>query len=52
MGQDWLAGRPMETEALVGNAVRIARRLAVPAPRLEALYAMLRMLEAKAEERT
>jgi len=47
MGQDWLAGRPMETEALLGNAVRIARRLGVAAPRLEALYAMLRMLEAK-----
>jgi hypothetical protein len=30
MGQDWLAGRPMETEALLGNAVRIARRLGSP----------------------
>jgi 2-dehydropantoate 2-reductase len=48
MGQDRLAGRAMETEALLGNAVRIARRLGVAAPRLEALYAMLRMLEAKA----
>ncbi len=47
MGQDWLAGRPMETEALVGNAVRIARRLGVAAPRLEALYALLRMVESK-----
>jgi 2-dehydropantoate 2-reductase len=47
MGQDWLAGRPMETEALVGNAVRIARRLGVAAPRLETLYALLRMAEAK-----
>ncbi len=47
MGQDRLAGRPMETEALIGNAVRIARRLGVDAPRLEALYALLRMAEAK-----
>jgi 2-dehydropantoate 2-reductase len=46
MGQDWRAGRPMETEALLGNAVRAARRLGVPAPRLEALYAELLMLEA------
>lgn len=45
MGQDRLAGRPMETEALVGNAVRAARRLGVAAPRLETLYALLRMLE-------
>jgi 2-dehydropantoate 2-reductase len=47
MGQDRLAGRPMETEALVGNAVRIARRLGASAPRLETLYALLRMLESK-----
>lgn len=48
MGQDWLAGRPMETEALLGNAVRIGRRLGVAAPRLETLYALLRMTEARA----
>ena len=47
MGQDLIAGRPMETEALLGNAVRAARTLAVPAPRLEALYALLSMLEQK-----
>ena len=49
MGQDRLAGRPMETEALLGNAVRIARTLAVPAPRLEALYALLSLVEQKNE---
>ncbi len=47
MGQDWLAGRPMETEALLGNAVRIARRLGVAAPRLESLYALLLMAESR-----
>ncbi len=47
MGQDLLAGRPMETEALLGNAVRAARTLSVSAPRLEALYALLSMLEQK-----
>jgi 2-dehydropantoate 2-reductase len=45
MGQDHLAGRPMETEALLGNVVRIARKLSVPAPRLETLYALLKMAE-------
>lgn len=45
MGQDQLAGRPMETEALLGNVVRIARRLSVAAPRLETLYALLKMAE-------
>jgi 2-dehydropantoate 2-reductase len=46
MGQDRLAGRPMETEALLGNVVRAARALGVPAPRLEALYALVLMTEA------
>jgi len=45
MGQDRLAGRPMETEALLGNVVRIAQRLGVPAPRLGTLYALLKMSE-------
>lgn len=38
---DFEAGRPMEVEAIVGNAVRIARRLGVPVPHLETLYALL-----------
>jgi 2-dehydropantoate 2-reductase len=37
----------METEALLGNAVRIARRLGVAAPRLESLYALLLMAESR-----
>lgn len=48
MGQDQLAGRPMETEALLGNVVRIAQGLGVPAPRLETLYALLKMAERRA----
>lgn len=48
MGQDQLAGRPMETEALLGNVVRTAERLSVPAPRLASLYALLKMSEQKA----
>lgn len=47
MGQDALAGRPMEVEAILGNAVRIAQRLAVAVPRLESLYALMLMLERK-----
>jgi 2-dehydropantoate 2-reductase len=45
MGQDQLARRPMETEALLGNVVRTAVRLGVPAPRLGTLYALLKMAE-------
>ena len=35
----------MSAEALLGNVVRIARRLSVAAPRLETLYALLKMAE-------
>lgn len=49
MGQDRVAGRPMETEALLGNVVRTAARLRVPAPRLETLYALLGMSERRAK---
>jgi 2-dehydropantoate 2-reductase len=49
MGQDWRAGRPMETEALLGNVVRIAAARGVATPRLEALYALMRMLEARGQ---
>jgi len=48
MGQDLMAGRPLETEALLGNAVRAAQRLGVAAPKLEALYALLMMIEQRA----
>jgi 2-dehydropantoate 2-reductase len=37
----------MKTEAILGNAVHEGRRLNVPTPRLEAIYALMKMLEAK-----
>jgi len=40
---DYEAGRSMETEAILGNAVRLARREGVSVPRLETLYALLKM---------
>jgi 2-dehydropantoate 2-reductase len=51
MGQDRLAGRAMEIEALVGNAVRRTRELGVAVPRLEALYAMLLMVASRPPDR-
>lgn len=45
MGQDLIARRPLETEAILGNVIRAARCLGVAAPRLEALYALLLMIE-------
>lgn len=45
MLHDFEAGRPLETEAIIGNAVRAARRTGVSAPRLESLYALMKLRE-------
>jgi 2-dehydropantoate 2-reductase len=42
---DFEAGRPMEVEAIVGNALRTARRHGVQAPHLETLYTLLKLVE-------
>lgn len=44
MLQDVEAGRPIELEALVGAPREIARRVAVPTPAMDALYAMTRLM--------
>lgn len=41
---DWEAGRPLEVEAILGNAVRAARREGVAIPRIETLYSLLKAL--------
>ncbi len=38
---DFEAGRPMEVEAILGNAVRFAKEKSVPVPVLESLYALI-----------
>jgi 2-dehydropantoate 2-reductase len=40
---DYEQGRPLEIEAILGNALRAARRVNVPCPYLEAVYATLRL---------
>jgi len=42
---DFEAGRPMEIEAIVGNALRTARRHGIEAPHLETLYTLLKLVE-------
>jgi 2-dehydropantoate 2-reductase len=44
---DFENGRPMEVEAILGNAVRIARSLSIPVPHMETLYALLQLLDLK-----
>ncbi|KAI0075929.1 6-phosphogluconate dehydrogenase C-terminal domain-like protein [Panus rudis PR-1116 ss-1] len=41
------AGRPMEVEVLVGEVVRAGRRLGVPIPRIETLYALMSIIQAQ-----
>jgi 2-dehydropantoate 2-reductase len=47
MALDFEAQRPMELEAILGNALRIGRSRGVTTPTLEAIYALAKMVEAK-----
>ncbi len=47
---DWEKGNPMEVEVILGNPIRIARRNGIEMPRLQTLYALLRMAGQKRRE--
>jgi ketopantoate reductase len=40
---DWEAGRPMELEVILGNPVKIARSRGYEMPRLQSMYALLKV---------
>ena len=42
---DFEAGRALETEAILGNAVRAGRRAGVSIPHLESVYALMQFRE-------
>lgn len=44
---DYENGHPMETEAIVGNALRAAQRLGIAVPHLESVYALMKLRELK-----
>jgi 2-dehydropantoate 2-reductase len=44
MLQDLESGRPLEIDAITGSVVELAGRLAVPVPRLETIYASVKVL--------
>lgn len=50
MALDFENGRPMETEVILGNALRAGRREGVPIPHLETLYGLMKMAERKADK--
>jgi 2-dehydropantoate 2-reductase len=47
MLQDLEAGRPLEIDAITGSVVELAGRLGVPVPRLETIYASVKVLAAQ-----
>ncbi|MBF0340643.1 MAG: 2-dehydropantoate 2-reductase [Magnetococcales bacterium] len=50
MALDHLAGRPLETEVILGAALEAARATSVPTPLLEGVYTLMTLLE-KSEKR-
>lgn len=45
MLQDVEAGRSIEVEALLGSVIEVGRKIGVPTPRIQALYAYTQLLE-------
>ena len=44
---DYENSHPMETEAIIGNAVRAAKREGIKTPHLESVYALMKLRELK-----
>ena len=49
MALDWEQGKRMELEVILGNPIRIARERGYEMPRLQSLYALLRMAQERRE---
>jgi len=47
---DWENGRPMELEVILGNPIRIAREHGLEMPRMQSLYALLKMAQTRRDE--
>jgi 2-dehydropantoate 2-reductase len=47
---DWVEGRKMELEAILGNPIRIARGEGIEMPRIQSMYAMLRKAQEKRDQ--
>lgn len=45
MLQDYLAGRPLEVEAILGNPLRIARAHGISVPHMEVCYGLLKSID-------
>jgi 2-dehydropantoate 2-reductase len=47
MLQDYENRRPLEVEALLGNALRVSQRIGVRVPHIESLYGLLKLIDEK-----
>ncbi|GAB7351925.1 hypothetical protein MBLNU459_g2464t1 [Dothideomycetes sp. NU459] len=50
MWADWEGGKTMELEVILGNPIRIAREAGYEMPRLQTLYALLKMAQANRDQ--
>jgi 2-dehydropantoate 2-reductase len=51
MSLDWERGGSMELEVILGNPIRLARAKGVEMPRLQAMYALLKMAQTRRDEK-
>lgn len=52
MQLDWESGKRMELEVILGNPIRIARAKGFAMPRMQTMYALLKMAQTKREQDT
>ncbi|KAJ8106417.1 hypothetical protein OPT61_g9551 [Boeremia exigua] len=45
MAMDWAQGKRLEIEVILGNPIRLARERGLEMPRLQTLYALVRMAQ-------
>lgn len=50
MWHDWENGRRMELEAILGNPIRLAREKGIDMPRVQSMYALLRMAQVRRDQ--
>lgn len=52
MAIDWQAGKKMELEVILGQPIRIAREKGIEMPRLQSMYALLKMAQKNRDEKS
>lgn len=50
MWYDWVGGKPLELEVILGNVVREAERVGMEIPRVQSMYALLCMAQKRRDD--